>query len=326
MELSLTERKVLAAVELSAHASVAEIARATGLRAQSIHRSIASLRRRGIIQPAATISLFALGLQEYALHLSLAPERRRDEEKFIKRCVESERVIYVCELGGTYQYSLVVCARNYQEVQAFLQELTDEFGSIFFEKQVSGVLSLTDYGVKVLHPPGTKPKPICVGLHQPPMKINSLDFQILQAIAKQPDLGTSAVARIVRAPTTSVGYRLQQLRNGGVLLGTRFIVYSDTLGLSAFRFLIRTRGFTTEHRRRFQRFCEQNAGIAFVVEYLGGWDYEIGIRVRKSDDARELNRELHSQFGEALNSVELLSSFRLLKLSRFPFAALSILG
>ena len=133
---------MLALTQFSARMSVPEISKGTGLRTHTIHYALGRLHEREIIRPWAFINLYALGYEEYEIFFSLGADSDRAKEKLLRFLREDERVLWVAELGGDYQYAMIVFAREAAAISSFLESLTEKFGNIFKKKMVAVIVSL----------------------------------------------------------------------------------------------------------------------------------------------------------------------------------------
>lgn len=150
IKLSQRECDVIAASELLADAPVGELRRLTGYRDHTIRYFIQRALERKVIARRCFINLNALGYSQFQIYFSLASQQKESRIGVIKELTTSEKVSWLGELGGEFQYGVSICVKSVQEVWDFLDDLSEKFGAIFTEKTVAIRVSLSYFGNKYL--------------------------------------------------------------------------------------------------------------------------------------------------------------------------------
>jgi hypothetical protein len=79
-------------------------------------------------------------------------------------------------------------------------------------------------------------------------------------------------------------------------------------------------------KRSLFDFCAKHQNVNFLIEYLGAWDYEIGVEVENAKDILTITEQVYASFAEMLNTVKVLQVFDYPKVSKYPFRSYSSLN
>lgn len=69
------------------------------------------------------------------------------------------------------------------------------------------------------------------------------------------------------------------------------------------------------------KFCLGHHNVNFLIEYLGAWDYEVGVEVENAKDILTITEQFYSRFGDVLNTIKVLQVFDYPKVSKYPLKA-----
>jgi len=142
MRISETEREIICAAHLDADQTVGDMARRTGYKEHTVRYAIEKLKRERILIPHPFINLSPLGYHQYTIFFSVTSESRLNIDALMRLMVNSQRVSWVGRLGGEYQYGISVCARSPGEVSEFLDETSNTFGPVFYDKTIAVIVSI----------------------------------------------------------------------------------------------------------------------------------------------------------------------------------------
>src|SRR5215213_1469247 len=119
--LSAADRLILSAVHLDANRPIASIVRLTGVRAHTGQYSLASLRESGLIRRRPIIDVHRLGYAQYACFLNVRFASAGARERLLGFFSSSPHISHVFELGGEYQYGVVLTVDDFYRVHWFLR-------------------------------------------------------------------------------------------------------------------------------------------------------------------------------------------------------------
>jgi Lrp/AsnC family transcriptional regulator, leucine-responsive regulatory protein len=319
MKLGPTEIAVLSAAHMQANVSLQELHRETGLRADTIRYCLKRLRDRNLIQLNPIIDVYRLGYAQYGLFFSLSSESAKSHAAFTKFLAQSDRVSFVSELGGDFQFGITVCAADLLEVTQFVDLISSRFGNIFFEKMVAIRAAVTDFRVK--HLLGHKHKLQYISWRVTPERhsIDDLDHRILSFIAQYGGMPLSELSRRLGLPYSTAEYRVKKLVEKKIIAGYRYLLNNPLLGIHSYLLLVYVKGLRADFKEEFFSFCWKHENIRYLVECLGGWDYELGVEAGEAQTITKVAQALQKEFGSDINTIKTLPVFGYSKIANYPF-------
>lgn len=319
MKLNQKERRVLAAIELDARQTPAEIRQRTGYREHTVRYAIHRLLAAGVIRLVPFINVYPLGYSDYAFYFSLAAGTKKQKQALLDGLVQSPHVSWVAKLGGDFQYGFAICARDVTEVMSFLDEISNNYSDVFFEKALSIRVSLTLLPRSYLDSSLPNTKAITFGRTGSQVEIDAKDHLILSALANSNFSSVRDLARSLSMPHTTLEHRIHKLEQSGVIAGYIYQVDARKFGMQLFKLLVFVKGMNTQLRKKLLHFAEAHHSIAHFIECLGNWDYELGVEVENSEDVVTITQELYNEFGKDINTIRVMSIFGHPKVSNYPF-------
>lgn len=324
MPLSERDRKVLGSLELHADLPLAQVRKRTGLRDHSIRYALDKLLDRRIITRVPFIDIYPLGLVDYAIYFSIAPEREALTQQLLVYLERSPMVSWLAVHGGNYQYGMAISAQRHSQVTLFLDRLGEKFPDIIVHKALSIRVSLTLFSRKYLVGSNESIETLTFGNSHVSHSIDEKDHYILRALQNS---GTKSLRNIAdsldMAPAT-LAYRMEQLRRKKVLRGFMYQIDSSRLGLQSFRLLLQLRGMSTTVRSALFDFSKRHPHVCYLIECLGNWDFEIGAEVSRGEEMVELTQNLYRTFGNHVGGIQMLPLFAHRKICNYPFQELPL--
>jgi DNA-binding Lrp family transcriptional regulator len=319
MRLLDQERRVLAAVELDAFKSMAEVRRETKFRDHTIRYHLDRMQRRGVIELKPFINIYPLGFQDYAFYFSLAGEKEAAKRNLIQDLKASTHVSWLASMGGDYQYGVSVCAKHHQEVIRFLDALSSRYPGAFFQKALSLRVSLSLFPRKYLGNIKAGQKPISFGGEPTRLDLDDKDLAILAALEHSRFESFREIGRALGMPATTLQHRLSRLEQSGVIAGYVYRVDPAAIDMQHFRLLLYVRGVSAKLRERLYSYSAAHPHVTYYIECLGSWDYELGVEVEKAEQMTAVAEQIYQNFGAELAALKILPLFQHYKIENFPF-------
>lgn len=320
MKLSANDRRVLVAAQLNSRAPALEIARAAGLKSATVRRSLARLVERGVLTPLAFINVYRLGLTDYGIYFCRERESRAARAKFLKGLAQSDRISWLTEIGGEFDFALAVYVRNLADLQTYLDFLGATYGSVFAKKSIAARVHWQAFPCKYLSKISGSVPSVKAGGEVDKGAIDDTDHEILKHLARAGDASLRALARTTGLPHSSVAFRVARLEKRGIIEGYTWRVHSDKFGASFHRILVSERGTGPSFASRLQQYCRSHPNVTGLVKCVGSWDYELRAEVMEAREISGILDGLHECFGAEIEHVRVCPVFDILKQSNYPFA------
>lgn len=315
MKLDKKERDIIVRSSLHAEESVPELAKRCGVQQHTLRSFFERLNSQEAIRKVWAIDIFRLGWHRYELLYSV---RGKGGKELIEFFHSSSRVSFLGEVGGEFDYEVVVLAKNVGEVLDLIQDANRRCNSPFVAKSLSVQRTMNLFPRKYLSPKATKAEVISLGTNSSLANVNEKDLKILEHLGKTPDIQKQELAAQVGISRVTLDDRLKRLRKEGVLRGALFNFKASTYGSQNFKVLVSTRGILPELRESFFKFAMEHPNCTNFRDGLGEWDYAFGIEVERPEDLAGFRDKLWNSYGEHLAKVQVLSRLRILKNVSYP--------
>ena len=315
--LSTKDCDILAAAQLQADASVPALAKSTGYREHTVRHCLEQLKEREIISMYPFVNIYPLGFEEYAIFFSM-PAAKKERHAVLQALNASERVAWVLQVGGDYQYGVAICGRTATEVSAFFDSLCSTFGDVFYEKSVAVRICWVLFTRKYLSKKILKIKPLYCGDIGTQVAIDEIDHRILSGLSTSKFSSFRELGDQLELPATTFHYRLKRLKEQRVLSGFAYGVDASKLGMQPYRLLISMRKISLSTKQKMFAFCKLQRHVVALIHCIGSWDYEVKVEIASPSELTQLIDELHDHFGTSLHAIRVLSVLETLKLELYP--------
>lgn len=310
MRLSSNEQKILSTVQFNANASIPEIQKKSGLKAQAVQYSLARLKEKGLLRPWPLVDTYRLGFVQYEAAISLSSEGQQRKKKILAFVDRHPAITWYAETTGGFDFIFIVCAKRADEVVKVLAALEGCCGSVIRSKSISTILSLTLFSKKYLLPAGVKAGSIEIGMTDLRSSVDAADRKILNLLSRGDGISHRSVARELGLPRTTVDYRVGRLEKEGIIRSFVCRISASRMELLRCRFLVSLRSREEKLSRAFHAFALRNRFIVNLISCLGSWDFEMTAEVETVSQADQLLDALYREFGRAIEEVRTLSVVR----------------
>jgi DNA-binding Lrp family transcriptional regulator len=321
-KLSEIERRILAAADQSAEASISTIAKISKTKTHTVQYTLNRLKEAGIIFLLPLINVMAYGYSVFSVYFSISEYDRKKRAAFLATIKKDQRVVWLAEIGGEYQYTLSLCVPDIYTMADFFDSVAKETMSAFFAKAVAGQYSVTHTGRGYLS--GEKKRRIGLeSTHIPKLKsfaLDDLDKTILGGMSGKKFISRRELAQRLKLPFSTVDLRIRKLEEAEVIKGYAYEISTSKLGIQRFILLIFAKGIGAVLYDRLKKFSLENPFITHLCACLGAWDFELHVEVTNPSEVSDLQQELYDLFESSINTIKVFSKYSDLKFSMTPFA------
>lgn len=321
--LSEVQKRIIAASLLRADTSAKSIAREIKVAEPTVRRNLELMREHGVLRPFLLVNVHALGYTDFCMAVSLYNETPKHRKMFIEYARRHDRVAWLAELSGEYHFSISIFAKNEVEALNFFQDLADRAPDINLKKYFSIRTSWN-----MISPP----KPGATSnnrdeLSRTPTKLSAkfdeLDHRILFSLNKEPLSTDIAISRLLKTPIATIQYRINRLKNEGLLGGVAYYFEPHAAGQFGYRLFIQVPNNSRGFSKKLLEFSRKTSAVSAFVECLGNWDYELNCEVGHPSEATRLREQLLELFPTQISHIQLLQIIETLKIEPYPLNLLS---
>jgi len=327
MKIREIEAKILAAIGTRGDITIAELSKLTQLRVHVCRNAIDTMLRRNMIFRRVVVNPCALGNSIYVLWFSLNPKHSARRSKFLKWIVDHDSVGYLGEFEGEYSFKIDIYAKNINELNQFMADLTTNFGEIILKESLSCMLSFLYLGYKFFAPQSSQRSAIQIGaLGDATVEIDETDHKILREICSIRNLSNAAVARKIGIAATTLDYRVKRLRERKVIVGYQIVAEVGSmyaLGHAAYAHRVRLTSLEKGAIDRVRKFANSDPSVYSMTHVVGSFQIEICTVGDSLASKSAFCRRLESELGELINCYSSSVVVAHHKMNSYPFNRLS---
>lgn len=322
MLLSENERLVLAAACLDADLPALELAHRTGLKEHIVRRALDSFETKGITRRVTYIDVYPLGYHYFEVYFRFLPGIANKAD-IISYLQQSPRVSYFAQTGGDLEFNIDVIGRKPSDVIDFLDQLAEFSKGVIAEKKILVVESLSDYPLRFLAPSLSGQRTLSFGNTKTLVSIDELDHNILRLVSIKQMRSIAELARALGAKASTVQYRLDRLKENGVIVGCRFIPNLLQLGYQVFDFQIQTRGVSKAVKDAVNLLADREPAVYALLRTVGDWDFLLIAALTSTEQVDRLTATISDALGKDLVRITAHPLIRHHKISFYPLEKFS---
>lgn len=318
MKLTEKQAEVLTAIRLDPNASVPTIAKFLKVKETSVRSALRGLKRYEVFSRYPLINVSKLGYLEYDITCGLSLSGDDERERFFGYLAASPQVGELIETGGVYHCSFTLLAQSPLEVDEFMQGLGEKFGPVFVNDCIGIGLRYSIFPPKYLSRKGTLKDSVTVSAGPADHSVKRVDVSILKALAEHPEDSFREIARITGLPISTLNDRVKALTANGTLVGYSTGIQESVFGHQGFRIHLATRGLNPSLKAEIFEFAKTHPNVTYLIEWVGEWQYCIGLLVANANDASAIVNQIYDRFGRSLRELVLFPVVRDRQYNCFP--------
>lgn len=317
MEHEERENKVLSVIQLHGDSSVTEIARRTGLRQKSVRDTLSRLLEKKAIHRVVMIDMGRLGFTHYLVYLRQITGSEEVYRRFREKLELERQVTAVLALAGSYDLVVNIMAHSPSHFARIWRALRSAPDTPEFEQLITVRPSYHLFGRRF--PEYEKRVPSdCLSYTSPEEKMVEVpesDLNLLSHYSLLPSV--REVARAMGMRESTVSYRINRLKEQGIILRVIYMMYGREHEWTT-RHLLHVRLHTEGLEERLYRFCRDRPSVMFLSTSVGPWEYEIQVSSRDRGEADRVKRTLYELFPEEIKSIQSALQVETIKAISFP--------
>ncbi|MEK6953275.1 MAG: Lrp/AsnC family transcriptional regulator [Nanoarchaeota archaeon] len=312
--MDIKDKKLIYLLDLNSRSKEIELARQLKTSKQVINYRIKRLESEKIIKKFQTvINLDSLGIGIYTnVYFKILGASKAKEEEIINFLINNNNVGYIALLGGRFDLSIVLVAKNIQQLEENLNSIINRYSEELREHMVS----LRTFGVKFpkkyLLVRKVEAKRIFTK-ERNLEKIDNLDKQILQILSQNSRLSIVDISNKLKIPFSTIRARIKSLESRNVIAGYSILPDLNKLGMLNYKLFIKLRNKSEDSYKKLLSFSEAHKNIIWVFKTLGEHDCELRIEAESQEKYQEIIKEIRSHFSQIIEETETVIVFNELK-------------
>lgn len=311
------DKKLLNLLEIKSNEKDSVLAKKLNISKQVVGYRIKRLTSEKIIQQFQTIlNISSLSVSVWAhVYFKLLNITKEKEEEIIDYLKKNKKIGYVAILGGRFDLSIVLVAKNIQDLEFNLDEIINKF-----PKQLKNyVVSLRTFGWKFpkeyLIEKRSKlvPHKAILPKETSFVKIDTVDKSILSKLTKNSRISITELSLKLNIPFSTVRSRIKSLEKRKVIAGYSLLLNLQKIGYHNYKVFIKTKDNSKVGFEKLYQFSYSHPNITYFMKVLGGHNYELRIEIENQEKFQEIIKEIRSTFSNIVEEIETVIVFKELK-------------
>lgn len=298
--LTSTQRRVLAEITWNCRMPVNQVAERLRLKTHTVRYAINHLNSLLNLQPFCFSSAYRLGLFPFRVYFSVNLSDKVKVSKMIEHLKKLPEMEWLYGLYGIYQFGMSLRVPSMRALNALLTDFDSKFGDIINKKSISLFERFTYYEPWLAHVGDGLRKTFEYSSGDEAVPLDSVDRNLLSIVRADAAAPVREIARKAGLPSSTVTYRLEKLKDQGVILGLAYTYENRTAGAEAFLIQIAIKGLGGHVVDSFFDFARSNHNVVWAAKMIGEWDVEMEVGV---DSAFELDELIHQIYQCGKGSV-----------------------
>lgn len=320
-KLDVKDRKILYQLDLNSRQANSEIAKKVGLSKQVVGFRIKRLIQEKLITSFhSVIDISKLGFTIHKNFLRLQNLDPDKEKELLSYLQNHPNVVWVASCDGKYDLAFGTWAKDMLFLDKTLKELDRHFGEFISEQQISTIIRgeyfLRDYLISKKLPSALRQS--FFGSVPEQIKMDRLDWQILQELAKSSRQTAVEIANTIKLSADAVSDRIRRFERFGVIKHYNIVPNESVFPYFHYRVLLGLKNLSEEKENSLTEFCRINPNIVYIVKALGPWEFEIDLEVESVEQFRSIMMELKSEFKDIIKDYSALQIYRVHKYNFCP--------
>jgi Lrp/AsnC family transcriptional regulator, leucine-responsive regulatory protein len=318
--MDLIDKKILCELDLNCRTPLSKMAKRLRIGRNVLDYRIKKLEKEKVITNyICSINLGKLGYKTYKIYCkmkSMSQEKEKELAQFIKN---EKKAIHFIRTEGSFDYSFVIATQNVKELDSFLTEFKTKFKDNLQDYIVSIVVSSKVFKLNKLLL-GEKQQLIKFDRYSEDHKeleLDEKDKNILKVLSQEAKISLIDLAEKTGYSIDIVKYRLKDLSNK-LVSSLRVIVDMNKLGYFHYIIMLKTRNASSKEEDDLMIWCANKKNVMYITKRIGYFDYELNVAITDINDLNSFFSEIKSNFGNIIDSHELIINAQYLKLNYLP--------
>jgi DNA-binding Lrp family transcriptional regulator len=289
------------------------------MRGPTIRHHLSQLRDRGVVRNSTCfLNPYRLGLSGYTMYFSLASAGKSVREQLV-RLTAASSVEWVAELAGEHSYGVSLLAESPAELPGLVSRISEICGNLICNRVLLMRIRFVAFGRKYLSDVPAPIIPLTIEHTSTRVTTDATDRRILGALSQGECPSLREMASSLQIPASTLRHRLKRLEADQVIQGFIYRYNLAQMGAQSFRICITTKGGTRRGAKELFEFAKNHPNIVHFIEYMGPWDYELGVEVQDARDINQVIAALYERFEPIIGGIKTFTILHNIKYCAYPF-------
>jgi len=296
IELHKKDREILFHLSLNGRASLAELSKKTKLSKEVIHYRLKNLEKVGVIEGYyAVINTYKIGKVFFRVYMKTINMTNKIENEFIKFLKNHEKVTWIVEVDGDFDFLYVVWANNIIEFEKVYKEINDKFGKYIQQKFFSVMTNVYYFKYKYLVGRQDGTFKLTGGELEYP-KLDDLDLKLISLLSNQGRMSLVEIAKKLNSNPKLIKNRMRRLEKVGIITCYNIKINHRLLGYTQRKVMLNLNDISSETIKKIIFFIIYYPSTIYITVAIGQYDLEFEMMEKGHGDFHLLLKELKNNF------------------------------
>lgn len=264
-----------------------------------------------IVKFVPKINEKALNYQEYIILLKLNIADEVSREKFIRENVGNKYLIWTVKSESGWDLIVRLYAQDINEFKEKLQEILNNFSSVLtsyytiisseeIKESEKEVLSHNLFDEKMV-----KKDFKVIKKTEPIIHLDEKDKQIIKLLEEDARIQYKEIADKLDISSDTVKYRIDKMKNQGIIENFAPIINFNKLGLFQFATIIKFQYLDKNEENKLHDVIEKSSFITRAIKSLNSQEFFLTMVFQREVDAKIFSEEFQKQFKEKIDTFEM---------------------
>lgn len=309
IKIDYKDEKILSLLSENSRMPITAISRKIKLSKEGTFYRINKLQKQGVIKQFIPIfDLRDFGFHTYHVFMVIDESNIDRKNRFLHHLLNHRSTRSIMEYSDRWDIEWVLAARNVQDFDHIMTDLTKDFADIIIEKHKFEII----IGYKSLHyPTAAHDKSLLLGLKKPYKKqIDAKSMQIIEALCHDARLSTYEIAEKIGVSADTVSYRIKKLQQLKIIRQFSIMTGLSSLGYHWHTMCINLRTFDLSHELKFKEYISNKPEILRAVKVLGDWDLMLNIVIKNFEDLHRIVKDIYRNFVDVIVNYQTWSGYK----------------
>ena len=305
-KLDIKDQKIIYYLDLNSRQSFSQIGKKVGLHKDSVAFRVKRLEEKGIIVRFNTlIDSLKLGYTCMRFYLNFQYITPEIKKEIIDHFVDFRRTQLVASPEGGFELCVFMLAKNVIEIHSFWQKTLSKYRDYFSDQIITPFIGENIYPKSFLIDETDDRTDLIVKRGGEIVDYDTLDFQILQLLARNSRIKTLDIAKELNATSATITKRISRLVDKGVILRFHTTINWEIIGYKWFKVDL----FLKDYNKINQiiRYLEKNPHLAYIDKTFGYADLELELIVKDVNQLKQIIEDISSKFPKMIRSFTYFS-------------------
>ncbi len=316
-KLSQRDQTILSTIQYHGDQPMRATAAELGLTESAVRRVFTRALEAGILKRRVYVNSFILGLSQWSIFISTSAGTAAQRTRLREVLTGAPGIELLLEVGGQFDYGLVITARSAFDIEAFFDSLTRGSKTPLSGMRVQTRTGWYYFGVKYLSGAHST-RTTAIVPQAATVTLAPSDIDVLQAFSNSRDGNRQRIAQSLGMPLSTVQYRIEHLTRRGVIAAVLYQIVADKIGFEAYRILLSTHFPSRQHRTALLEWAQEHPSVLTFMHGIGNWEYELRVEAPDTRSVRATVDEIQDRFSHFIRSAEIVPVSRVLRMELAP--------